>query len=194
MAWSDPRTWVVGEVVTAAQMNAHVRDQFLAIGKWEPGDLKLTYVTHANATTATLTEPQTGWYIANGATISAGTDPNLYAAIGSVTTLPDWRDRMFVAPGAVRARGASGGTATVALATAELPVHTHAPTDPGHTHGVPVGDSWANNQGGAAYALNQASITSLSSTTGITIGNAGSGTAHENMPPFRVGGMVLIKR
>lgn len=26
MAWTDPRTWVTGEVVTAAQMNANVRD------------------------------------------------------------------------------------------------------------------------------------------------------------------------
>jgi len=28
MAWSTPRTWVAGELVTAAIMNAHVRDQF----------------------------------------------------------------------------------------------------------------------------------------------------------------------
>jgi hypothetical protein len=26
MAWTDPRTWVVGEVVTASLMNTHVRD------------------------------------------------------------------------------------------------------------------------------------------------------------------------
>lgn len=26
MAWTTPRTWVTGEVVTAAQMNTHVRD------------------------------------------------------------------------------------------------------------------------------------------------------------------------
>jgi len=28
MAWSTPRTWVTGETVTAALMNAHIRDQF----------------------------------------------------------------------------------------------------------------------------------------------------------------------
>ena len=28
MAWSDPRDWTTGEVVTAAIMNAHVRDNF----------------------------------------------------------------------------------------------------------------------------------------------------------------------
>ena len=28
MAWTTPRTWVTGETVTAAQMNAHIRDNF----------------------------------------------------------------------------------------------------------------------------------------------------------------------
>jgi hypothetical protein len=30
MAWSSPRTWTTGEVVTAAHMNQEVRDNFLA--------------------------------------------------------------------------------------------------------------------------------------------------------------------
>ncbi len=28
MAWTVPRTWVTGELVTAAQFNAHIRDNF----------------------------------------------------------------------------------------------------------------------------------------------------------------------
>ena len=32
MAWTAPRTWVVGEVVTAALMNTHVRDNLLFLG------------------------------------------------------------------------------------------------------------------------------------------------------------------
>jgi hypothetical protein len=32
MAWTAPRTWVDGETVTASIMNAHVRDNLLAIG------------------------------------------------------------------------------------------------------------------------------------------------------------------
>lgn len=31
MAWTLPRTWVTAEVVTAAQMNAHVRDNFVSL-------------------------------------------------------------------------------------------------------------------------------------------------------------------
>ena len=32
MTWTAPRTWVAGETVTAAVMNAHVRDNLKAIG------------------------------------------------------------------------------------------------------------------------------------------------------------------
>jgi len=32
MAWTAPRTWVAGELVTAALVNVHVRDNELAIG------------------------------------------------------------------------------------------------------------------------------------------------------------------
>ena len=31
MAWTAPRTWVASEVVTAAQLNAHIRDNLLAL-------------------------------------------------------------------------------------------------------------------------------------------------------------------
>jgi hypothetical protein len=40
MAWTSPRTWVSGEVVTAALLNTHVRDNLKAIGDpwgtWTP--------------------------------------------------------------------------------------------------------------------------------------------------------------
>lgn len=32
MAWTSPRTWVAGEVVSAALMNAHLRDNLKALG------------------------------------------------------------------------------------------------------------------------------------------------------------------
>lgn len=32
VAWTNPRTWVAGETVTAAQMNTHVRDNLKAVG------------------------------------------------------------------------------------------------------------------------------------------------------------------
>lgn len=33
MAWTTPRTWVVGEIVTAALLNTHLRDNLNAIGQ-----------------------------------------------------------------------------------------------------------------------------------------------------------------
>jgi hypothetical protein len=33
MAWTAPRTWLVGEVATPAMLNVHLRDNLLAIGK-----------------------------------------------------------------------------------------------------------------------------------------------------------------
>lgn len=36
MAWTTPRTWVAGEIVTAALLNTHVRDNLLAVsGIWQ---------------------------------------------------------------------------------------------------------------------------------------------------------------
>ena len=61
MAWTTPRTWISGEMATAALMNVHVRDNlnFLfstldySAGTWTPtltfdtpGDLVVAYTTH----------------------------------------------------------------------------------------------------------------------------------------------------
>jgi hypothetical protein len=37
MAWTTARTWVTGEVVTAAQMNTHIRDNLNVLGRDYPG-------------------------------------------------------------------------------------------------------------------------------------------------------------
>lgn len=48
MAWTAPRTWVTGELVTAAYMNTHVRDEFLYIypdAAWANRTPTLTNIT-----------------------------------------------------------------------------------------------------------------------------------------------------
>mgnify|MGYP001592239233 CR=1 FL=1 len=35
MAWTAPRTWVTSELVTAAIMNTHIRDNLLALSTHE---------------------------------------------------------------------------------------------------------------------------------------------------------------
>ena len=136
----------------------------------------------------------TGWLLCDGQAVSRTTYAGLFGAIGTVygvgdgsTTfnLPDMRGRMPLgtndaalpngADGGLTTRneGDEGGAETHALTEAELATHTHALTN---------GTSVYRNTGGG-----QLGGTGFSqSTSNITAGNTGSGTAHENMSPFTV--------
>jgi microcystin-dependent protein len=76
-----------------------------------------------------------------------------------------------------------------------MPVHSHGVTDPGHTH------SYTNNTndqtvsalpGEVAADQTDLTATTVSSTTGITINNAGGGGAHNNMQPTLFIGNTFI--
>jgi hypothetical protein len=200
MAWSAPRTWVTAELVTAALMNTHVRDQYLAVGEWAPGDLKITYRTHANATTTTLTEPESGWFISNGATFTAATYPLLNTEIGTNVT-PDFRGRSFRAPGTQGGRTYSktnvGGAPTTTLVLANLANHGHGGGVHSHPHTLqfPIG----NVAGGGGNAHNDNNLQYYGGLAGgisnsaATITAEGSGSAFDRESPYHVGGMVLIK-
>jgi hypothetical protein len=45
MAWTAPRTWVAGEIVTAAYMNTHVRDNLLTLSTWAAWTPQIDAVT-----------------------------------------------------------------------------------------------------------------------------------------------------
>lgn len=83
----------------------------------------------------------------------------------------------------------TGGAKTVTLTEAQLPAHTHTVTDPGHTH---VQGAASTATGGLVGSTPDASTNSRvnsgystsSGTTGITLGNTGSGEAHSNLPPY----------
>lgn len=134
-----------------------------------------------------------GWYLCNGAN---GT--------------PDLRDKFVVGAGSTYAVGATGGSATTTLITANLPahthtitattdsqgVHTHSVTDPGHTHSY----SSISTTGGIAIGGGYGPVATATSsaTTGISIQSAGahthtitasasstgSGTAFDTRPPY----------
>ena len=101
--------------------------------------------------------------------------------------------------------GASGGTETHTLSTAELSSHTHTISDPGHDHDVAYkggsgGGLWTfdDSVGGAFWktdtdpGYNQTAGPIVSATTGITATAAsGSGNAHQNTAPTIVMNKII---
>lgn len=86
MAWTAPRTWTTGELVTASMMNTHVRDDMLetAVAKvTTAGDL--VYATGANAL-ARLGAGSTSQVLVGGTTPSWTAVP-----LGALATIPACR-------------------------------------------------------------------------------------------------------
>lgn len=84
----------------------------------------------------------------------------------------------------------TGGAKTHTLAVNNLPAHNHSVTDPGHTHltqryptatGTSSGFTIDTSMSGT---LADNTLPTKSATTGITIGNTGSGNAVNHMPPY----------
>ncbi len=133
----------------------------------------------------------TGWLICDGSAISRTTYATLFALTGTeygvgdgstTFNIPDFQTSSVFPRGATNdtARGATGGEATHALTIAELAVHTH--TQDSHTHTVPV----TVGQYGGVNTYSGQPIASAGNTGGTvaTNQNTGSGTAHENLPPY----------
>lgn len=116
---------------------------------------------------------------------------------GSVYRVPDLRGRVPVGVGndstapnnASRTLGASGGDT-------RLQSHTHAVTDPGHSHYMNQSPyNGTGNQtapGYNPYAFPSNSQTQ-SAVTGISIQSSGAGSG-ENMPPFHVVNFIIKAR
>jgi microcystin-dependent protein len=148
-----------------------------------------------------------GWLLCDGAAYPRAEYAALFSTIGttwgagdgsSTFNVPDLRGRAPVGQGTgtgltARTVGAKGGEEAHTLATAELPAHSHPLTDPGHAHLIrgyapepppPAGGVWAspNSTVGALRDV----VSAYTEKAGITMGNTGSGTAHNVMQPFAV--------
>lgn len=102
--------------------------------------------------------------------------PSGYVLCDGTNSTPDLRDRFVVGAGSTYAVGATGGSASVTLTTAQLPAHTHTYTDSNVLQqSLPSGgiDIDFNNTTWDPNGL-------LNKTTGST----GSGSSHENRPPY----------
>lgn len=154
--------------------------------------------------------PPAGWLACDGSVVSQATYAALYALLGSTWNtggegagnfrLPDARGRSLLGSGAgaglsARTVGQTGGEESHALTSAEGPTHSHTVNDPGHQHVLQkcsgASDGIADGFGGdnglpASPADDTARPPVKSATTGITLANSGSGTAHNTMHPFAV--------
>jgi len=148
---------------------------------------------------------------------SLATIPSGWLLCNGDSSTPDLRDRFIVGAGLAYAVDATGGAATVALSTAELPSHTHtfsattagggshshSINDPSHAHSLTAWHTAASpGSGGGATDTQRLSGNGAVGTnavgTGISINAVGdhthnlsgttsaigSGTAHENRPPY----------
>ena len=84
--------------------------------------------------------------------------------------------------------GAVGGLESHTLTTAQLAAHSHGVTDSGHTHTFSTPGFIGSVNGGSTAGSASTPTSTLvpvtnSSVTGISINNAGSGSAHNNVQP-----------
>ncbi|MFE1272060.1 hypothetical protein [Streptomyces sp. NPDC058758] len=154
MALAVPRTWVVGEVVTAAMMNAEVRDQW--------NDMIAGGTAYTPSWTSTGTAPALGNGTLTGRSKLVGKlcDATIKLTVGSTTTfgtgnwmfsLPytasgngEWIGRAFAGDASVGAAGYSQGTAYVATSgTTVAPYFGNTGGAASATATVP--QTWANS-------------------------------------------------
>lgn len=146
------------------------------------------------------------WLFAYGQTLVRADYLELAAALGIVSgtdfTLPDLRGRVVAGRdnmGGTPANrltsgvsGVDGATLLAAGGNQNLHQHNHSITDPGHSHsvlGASVGSYDAAGFGGAEAATR----TTSSSTTGISIANAGSGASQNVQPTIILNWIIRAK-
>lgn len=152
--------------------------------------------------TARATAPNAFYILCDGASLlRTGTYAALFAAIGTTYgsvdgthfSVPDLRGRVMVHPDGTANRlaandalGNSGGAETVALTAANLAAHVHIlRQELGIGGGIPVGSS-AGASGRVAAGGNTPIPPAGADGTNLNTESTGSGTAHNNMPPFVV--------
>lgn len=167
---------VIFQSNTIIQGDMDIRGNLLGIEFFMVGEMKFV----------AFPDLPSGWLRCDGSAVSRSTYAALFAKIGTswgvgngstTFNLPDARNRTPVGAGTTYALGAKGGEATHTLTEAEMPTHYHNWTGTAnYTGGQSTG--WVYSNGTGALVTGQ--------TT-----SKGSGTAHNNMPPFFAGYWII---
>lgn len=161
-----------------------------------------------------LANTEAAIYDSAGSTTTRGLDAASDFAANKAISLPDRRDRLAVGKGTMGGATAAGrilntspvsldtstlgkaaGADRETLITSQIPAHNHNVTDPGHTHTFSRYNqnvtAYTNAPGGVRADGSSDSPSTGSSTTGISIQNAGGGGAHNNLPPVIVCNVII---
>ena len=111
---------------------------------------------------------------------SGATVPTGWNLCDGTNGTPDLRDRFIVGSGSSYAIGATGGEVTHTLTTAEMPSHTHSSRIVTASGSTNLNGSCLRSPGAVLNVESTSSYQgNLMSTTSV-----GSGSAHENRPPY----------
>lgn len=155
-------------------------------------DARMLVPVGATMTWHTVTPPL-GWLICNGGTALKAQWPELFALWGvkyggdtTHFTLPNFTDNSPMgAAGTLVALDAYAGAPTHTLTTPQIPSHSHAVTDPNHSHAIALrGSLGAGNVArSGSNDGTSANFNTNAQATGISIQNTGGGGAHNNLSP-----------
>lgn len=122
---------------------------------------------------------------------SVGSIPASYFLCDGNNGTPDLRNRFILGAGSTYSVGATGGATTHTLTTSEMPSHTHTVFSAGsHNHYVSEVDRGEEGNDGTDQSVGSysesgtAKYTSYAGDHTHSLSYAGSGAAHNNMPPY----------
>ena len=130
-----------------------------------------------------------GWHVCDGSLLPISENDALFTLIGTTyggdgeTTfaLPDLRGRMAIHQGLGHVIGESAGEETVTLTLNQIPAHSHAVLAGAAADSLsPSGTTW----GSSPTNLFSSTGANPVKMSGATIGSAGGGQPHDNIPPY----------
>jgi len=157
---------------------------------------ELNILDGLTATTSNLNTASTH-YVPSGGIIlwsgSVASIPSGWFLCDGNNSTPDLRDRFVVGAGSSYAVGATGGASSVTLSTSQIPSHTHTFSGTtshvgDHTHSIPDGSgvdgASALEAGLVTGTVQSGAAGAHSHTFSGTTAATGSGSSHENRPPY----------